>query len=49
MEPQTVDMEELKLTSPYYTEKNLDLYEELKIIGEKYIASPSWARTWIFI
>ncbi len=43
MEPQTVDMEELKLTSPYYTEKNLDLYEELKIIGEKYIASLSLA------
>lgn len=43
MEPQTVNMEELKLNSPYYTEKNLALYEELKIIGEKYIASPSWA------
>lgn len=43
MEPQTIDMEELKLNSPYYTEKNLNLYEELKIIGEKYIASPSWA------
>lgn len=41
-EPGSVNLEDLKLKSPYYTDGNLKLYDELKAIGVEYIASPSW-------
>ena len=37
-----IDVESLKQNSPYYSKVNLKIYEKLKEIGEKYIASPSW-------
>lgn len=41
-EPGTIDIESLKQNSPYYTDENLKLYEKMKEIGERYIASPGW-------
>ncbi len=37
----SVDINELK-ESPYYTKENFRVYEEMKLIGSKYIASPGW-------
>lgn len=42
VEPDSVNLDKLKLESPYYTEKNLEVYREMKSIGDKYIASPGW-------
>lgn len=42
VEPESIDIEKVKGESPYYTKKNLEIYEEMKNIGNKYIASPGW-------
>lgn len=36
-----INLEDLK-KSPYYTDLNLKIYDRMKVIGEKYIASPGW-------
>lgn len=42
VEKGSVDIENIKETSPYYTKANLEVYKKIKTIGEKYIASPGW-------
>lgn len=41
-EPGSIDIEKLKENSPYYTEMNLMIYERMKQLGTKFIASPGW-------
>lgn len=41
-EPETIDIENVKENSPYYTKANLKVYERMKELSEKYIATPGW-------
>lgn len=41
-EPGSVNIEKLMSTSPYYSKMNLELYNKMKQIGERYIAATGW-------